>query len=110
MNSWFCLAVAIVAEVGATSALNASDGFTRTAASLAAVVGYGIAFYFLALSLRDIPVGVAYAIWAGVGIVLISLIGWFAFQQALDMPAMIGIGLIIAGVIVLNGFSRSVSH
>jgi small multidrug resistance pump len=110
VNSWFALAVAIVAEVAATSALNASQGFTRPLPSLAAVCGYGVAFYFLALSLRSIPVGVAYAVWAGVGIVLISLIGWFAFRQALDLPAMLGIGLIIGGVAVLNLFSRSVSH
>lgn len=110
LNGWLCLAVAIIAEVVATSALNASQGFSRLWPSLVSAIGYGIALYLLSVSLRSIPVGVAYAIWSGVGIVLISLIGWVVFGQVLDPPAILGMGLIIAGVIVLNGFSRAVVH
>ena len=108
--NWLYLSIAIVAEVIATSALNAADGFTRSGPSLVVVVGYGIAFYFLSLALRGIPVGIAYAVWSGVGIVLISVIGWIAFGQRLDAAAVLGIGLIMAGVIVLNVFSRSSVH
>jgi small multidrug resistance pump len=74
------------------------------------VVGYGIAFYFMAISLRVLPVGIMYAIWAGLGIVLISIIGWFVYKQTLDTPALIGMALIIAGVVVINVFSKSTSH
>jgi len=102
------LAVAIVCEVIATAALKSSDGFTRLWPSLLVITGYGLAFYALSIALRTIPVGVAYAIWSGVGIVGIALIGWFAFRQALDAPALIGIGLILAGVLVLNLFSANV--
>jgi small multidrug resistance pump len=108
--NWLFLSIAIVAEVIATSALKAADGFTRLGPSLVVIVGYGIAFYFLSLALRGIPVGIAYAVWSGVGIVLISVIGWFAFGQTLDAAAVLGIGLILAGVIVLNVFSRSSVH
>ena len=104
------LAIAIVAEVIGTSALKASDGFTRPQASVIVVVGYGIAFYFLSLVLRTIPVGVAYAIWSGVGIALISIIGVFAFNQKLDLPAVLGIALIVAGVAILNLFSKTATH
>lgn len=104
------LGVAIVAEVIATSALKASDGFTRLWPSLVTTVGYGIAFYCLALTLRVIPTGIAYAIWSGIGIVLISAVGWVWFRQALDLPALIGLGLIVAGVVVVNVFSTSVGH
>lgn len=108
--SFVYLAVAIVAEVIATSMLKASDGFTRLAPSLVAVLGYEIAFYFLSLCLRTMPVGIAYAIWSGVGIVLLALVGLLWFRQALDPPAVIGLGLIIAGVAVINLWSRSVGH
>ncbi len=108
--NWLYLSIAIVAEVVATSALKAADGFTRSGPSLVVVAGYAIAFYFLSLALRGIPVGVAYAVWSGVGIVLISVIGWLAFGQTLDAAAVFGIGLIMAGVIVLNVFSRSSVH
>src|SRR5690606_35848789 len=110
MIAYLYLAIAIVAEVIATSALKLSEGFTRPLASVVVVIGYGIAFYFLALVLRSIPVGVAYAVWSGVGVVLITLIGWLAFRQPLDLPAIVGIGLIIAGVIVIQLFSRSAAH
>ena len=110
MNAWACLAIAIVAEVVATSALTASAGFTRPLPSVAVVAGYGLAFWFLSLSLKSIPVGIAYAMWSGVGIVLISMIGWILFRQSLDLAAVSGMGLIVAGVVVINLFSRSVVH
>ncbi len=102
--------MAIVSEVIATSALKASEGFTRLWPTLVVVAGYLSAFYFLSLTLKTIPVGVAYAIWSGVGVVLITLIAWVYFKQALDTPAIIGLSLIIAGVIVLNVFSKTVNH
>lgn len=108
--SWLHLAVAIVAEVIATSMLKASDGFSRLWPSVVVVVGYGVAFYFLSLTLRTIPVGIAYAVWSGAGIVLVSLIAWLGFGQKLDAPALVGIALIVSGVMVLNLFSRSVAH
>lgn len=104
---WVHLALAIVSEIMATSALKAADGFTRLWPSVIVVVGYASAFYFLSLTLRMIPLGVAYAIWSGVGIALIALIGWVLYHQSLDAGALVGIGLIVAGVIVLNLFSKS---
>jgi small multidrug resistance pump len=106
--SYLYLAIAILAEVIGTSALKATHGFTRFWPSVVVVLGYGIAFYFLSLALRTIPVGVAYAVWSGVGVALITLIGWVVFHQKLDPPALIGIGLIVAGVIVIQFFSGSV--
>ena len=91
--NWFYLAIAIVSEVLATSALKASEGFTRLYPSLVVVVGYGLAFYFLSLTLRTIPVGIAYAVWSGVGIVLISLAGWVIYDQRLDAAAILGLVL-----------------
>lgn len=110
MNTWWILAIAIIAEVIATSALKVSEGFTRLIPSLVVVVGYSIAFYGLALTLKTIPVGVAYAIWSGMGIVLVTLIGWFVFDQKLDPAAIIGMVLIVAGVVVMNVFSASSGH
>jgi small multidrug resistance pump len=104
------LAVAIIAEVIATSALKASEGFSKTIPSILVVAGYGIAFWCLSQTLKTIPVGVAYAIWSGVGIFLISMVGWIAFGQKLDLPAIIGMGLIIAGVVVLQVFSKTAVH
>jgi small multidrug resistance pump len=101
------LAVAIVAEVIGTSALKAAAGFTRPLPSLVVVVGYGVAFYFLSLALKSIPVGVAYAIWSGVGVALITLIGWLVFKQRLDAAALAGIALIVAGVVVIQVFSSA---
>ena len=109
-RTWVYLAIAIVAEVIATTALKASLGFTRAGPSAVVVVGYGIAFYFLSLTLQTLPVGVTYAIWSGLGIVLISLLAWVVYGQTLDLPAIIGLSLIVAGVAVLNIFSRSVAH
>jgi small multidrug resistance pump len=108
--NWLFLAIAIVAEVIATSALKASEGFTRTLPSVLVVAGYGIAFYMLSLTLRSIPMGVVYAIWSGAGIVLITLVGYFMFRQRLDLPALIGIGLIVAGVLVMQLFSKATAH
>jgi small multidrug resistance pump len=108
--NWLYLAVAITAEVIATSSLKASEGFTKLYPSMAVVIGYAVAFYFLSLTLRTIPVGIAYAIWSGAGLVLVSLVGWWFYNQTLDTPALIGIALIAAGVIVLNTFSKSVAH
>jgi small multidrug resistance pump len=107
--SYLYLAIAIIAEVIGTSALKASEGFTRLAPSLVVIVGYGVAFYFLALALKHIPVGVAYAIWSGVGIALITLIGWIVFKQALDAAALAGIGLIVLGVVVIQMSSRALA-
>ena len=104
------LVVAILFEVLGTSAMQAAQHFTRLGPTLLMVVCYAIAFYFLSWSLRYVPVGIAYAIWSGLGIVLISLVGYFAFGQKLDLAAMIGLGLIIAGVVVLNAFSKSTFH
>src|SRR5690606_29971387 len=110
MKHWLFLGTAIISEVIATSALKASDGFSRLWPSLIVVAGYAVSFYFLSLTLKTLPVGVAYAIWSGLGIVLISLIGIVLFGQKLDMPAIIGMGLIIAGVVVMNVFSKTVAH
>ncbi|MBA2659570.1 MAG: multidrug efflux SMR transporter [Nitrosospira sp.] len=110
MKQWLFLSVAIVSEVLATSALKASNGFTQLWPSLLVVVGYVIAFFFLSLTLRTMPVGIAYAIWSGVGIVLVTLIAWFVFEQSLDVPAIIGLTLIITGVVVLQVYSKAVAH
>ena len=110
MQQWIFLSVAIVSEVIATSALKAAEGFSRLWPSAIVVVGYAAAFYFLSLTLRTIPIGVAYAIWSGVGVALIALISWVLFGQSLDLPGILGISLIVAGVIVLNLFSTTVSH
>ena len=104
------LSIAVAAEVIATSALKASDGFTRPLPTVIVALGYGVAFYFLSLVLKTVPVGVAYAIWSGAGIVLIGLIGWLVLKQPLDLPAMLGMGLIIAGVAVIQLFSRTAAH
>lgn len=104
------LVLAIVAEVIATSALKASLGFTRPLPSVVVVVGYGLAFYLLSLVLRTLPVGVAYAIWAGLGIVLVTLVGIFVFGEKPDVPAVIGISLIVAGVVMLQVFSKMNVH
>lgn len=108
--AYFYLAIAITTEVIATSFLKSSDGFTKLIPSMVTIVGYAISFYLLSLALKTLPVGIAYAIWAGIGIVLIAMVGWLWHGQSLDAPALIGLGLIIAGVVVVNLFSKSVSH
>ena len=105
--AYITLAVAILAEVIATSALKASDGLTRLGPTALVVTCYSLSFYCLSLSLRALPLGVAYAIWSGVGVVLIAAIGWSLFGQRLDLPAMIGIALIVAGVLVIRIFSAT---
>lgn len=110
MNNWICLAVAILSETIATTALKASAGFTRPGPAALVVVGYGLAFYFLSLTLRTIPLGVAYAVWSGVGIVLITAAGWLLYGQKLDGAALAGIALIVAGVLVMNLFSKTAGH
>lgn len=99
-----------MSEVIGTAALKASEEFTQLIPSLIVIVGYASAFYFLTLTLRTIPVGIAYAVWAGCGIVLICLVSWILYKQVLDAPAIIGIGLIAAGVVLINGFSNSIQH
>ncbi|MDP2741910.1 MAG: SMR family transporter [Hydrogenophaga sp.] len=110
MNAWMMLGLAIVAEVIGTSALKASEGFTRVWPSVAVVLGYAVAFYCLSLVLKSIPVGVAYAVWSGLGIVLITVAAWLLYGQRIDLAGLIGMGLIIAGVVVLNVFSRATVH
>lgn len=108
--AYLYLSIAILAEVIGTSALKMSEGFTKPLPSLAVFVAFGVAFYFLALALKVIPVGVAYAIWSGLGIILISLAGLVFFGQKLDGPAIFGMILILSGVVVMNVFSASVAH
>ncbi|MDN5872895.1 MAG: multidrug efflux SMR transporter [Sinobacteraceae bacterium] len=104
-KSWLLLGLAIAAEVAATSALKASDGFTRWGAVAVVVAGYGVALYLLAVTLRVLPVGVVYAVWSGLGIVFITAIGWWFFGQRLNAGALAGIALILAGVVILKLFS-----
>lgn len=110
MNPWLLLTGAIACEVVATSALKASAGFTRLAPSLLVAVGYSAAFWLLSLTLRSIPVGMAYAIWSGLGTVLIALVGWWLYGQRLDAAAVAGMALIVAGVLVMNLLSKSSPH
>ncbi|MBP7607668.1 MAG: multidrug efflux SMR transporter [Giesbergeria sp.] len=110
MNGYTSLALAIVAEVVATSALQASAGFTRPGPSVLVVLGYGVAFYCLSLTLRTVPVGVAYALWSGLGIVLITAVGWVLYQQRVDAAALLGMALIMAGVAVIQLFSKTTAH
>lgn len=108
--SYLYLGIAIFAEIIATSLLKASEGFTRFVPTVILGVGYLVAFYCLSMALKEIPTGIAYAIWSGVGIVLVALIAWIFQGQRLDLPAMIGMGLIIAGVLVMNIFSTTAGH
>ncbi|WP_304165393.1 SMR family transporter [Phenylobacterium aquaticum] len=107
MNGYVWLGGAILAEVIATTMLKASNGFTRLTPSLITVAGYAFAFWCLSHSMKTVPVGVGYAIWSGIGIVLITAIAWIWFKQALDLPAMLGMGLILSGVLVINLFSKN---
>lgn len=106
MNKWLLLGTAILAETIATAALKSSDGFSKLAPSVMVVAGYATAFYCLSLTLRQVPVGIAYAIWSGVGTTLITAFGWFVLGQKIGVPALIGIALIVAGVITMNLFSN----
>ena len=109
-TAWVFLVLAIVAEVIGTSFLRASAGFTKPLPSVMVVLGYGAAFYFLSLTLTAIPIGIAYAVWSGVGVTLIASIGWLFLGQKLDAAAIAGMGLIVAGVVVLNLFSKAAAH
>ncbi|MGN6086531.1 DMT family transporter [Trinickia sp.] len=109
-SGYLWLAIAIVAEVIGTSALRASEGFTRLAPALVVVAGYGLAFYCLSMTLKSMPVGIVYAIWSGVGIVLITLVAMVLYRQIPDLPAVAGLSLIVAGVVVLNLFSNMQAH
>jgi len=107
MLAWMYLAGAICCEIVATSALKAADGFTRPGPTMVVVAGYAASFYCLSIVLRSVPMGIAYAIWSGVGIVLISLVGLIVYKQRLDGPALAGIALIIAGTLVINLLSKA---
>lgn len=108
MTHWVYLAVAVIAEVIGTSFLKQAEGFTRLWPSVTVISAYMVAFYFLSLTLRTLPVGIAYAVWAGAGVALIALVGLVVFGQALDWPALIGILMIVAGVVVINVFSSAI--
>jgi small multidrug resistance pump len=110
MPGYVWLAIAIVAEVIGTSALRAAEGFSRLWPSLVVVAGYGVAFYCLSLTLKSMPVGIVYAIWSGVGIVLITLVAIVLYRQVPDLAAIAGLSLIVAGVVVLNLFSKMQAH
>lgn len=110
MKNYFILFLAIIFETVATSYLKQSEQFTRLTPSVLTIPGYAAAFYCLSIVLKTIPMGIAYAIWSGIGIILIALIGFFVFKQHLDLPAILGLILIIAGVVAINVFSKSVSH
>ena len=107
MRPYLFLLVAICGEVAGTLSLKASDGFTRLWPSVFTVLCYVLTFYMLSLAIRTIPVGVAYAIWSGLGVVLVTAVSWWVYGQVLDGPALLGMGLIIAGVLVMNLFSDS---
>ena len=108
--TYLYLAAAIIAEVIATSALKATGEFTKLWPSLIVITGYGAAFYFMTLTIRTLPIGITYAIWSGAGIVLVTIAGAFLYKQIPDVPAILGIGLIVAGVVVINVFSKNVTH
>ncbi|MBR9827542.1 MAG: QacE family quaternary ammonium compound efflux SMR transporter [Oceanospirillales bacterium] len=110
MQNWLFLSIAIVAEVIATTALKSSEGFSRLMPSVIVVVGYLIAFYFLSLTLKTIPVGVAYAVWSGVGLMLIALVSWWLYGQKLDLATVAGMSMILAGIMVINLFSTVGEH
>ncbi len=104
------LAIAIIAEVTATSALKACEGFTKLIPSVLVIVGYGTAFYCLTIVLQTIPIGITYAVWAGLGIILVAIVGMIYYKQVPDIPAIVGMGLIISGVVVIYVFSKMLSH
>lgn len=106
---WLYLALAIAFELIGTCSLKSTMGFTKLGPTLLTMFGYTVAFYFLSLSLKEIPIGIAYAIWSAVGIVIVAIIGYFLYGQALDRPAMIGMALIISGVVIMNTMSTSVA-
>jgi multidrug transporter EmrE-like cation transporter len=110
MQTYMFLAIAIIGEVIGTSALKASQGFTQLVPSIIVIAGYGVAFFFLSLTLRTFPVGLAYAIWSGAGIVLVSAAGWIIYGQKIDFWGFVGLSLIVAGVLIVNLISKSAAH
>ena len=108
--AYIYLAIAIIAEVASTSALKASDEFTKLIPSLIVIVGYGASFYLLTLVLRTIPVAITYAVWSGAGIVLVAIIGVILYKQIPDIPVLIGMGLIVAGISIINVYSKAIAH
>lgn len=110
MKSWLFLVIAVLGEVVATSALKSSEGFTKLLPSCIVIIGYGIAFYFLSLVLKSIPVGVAYAVWSGLGVVLVTAVAWILYGQKIDAWGFVGISLIVCGVFVLNVLSKASAH
>ena len=107
MNTWFYLGIAILSEVMATASLKSTEGFTKIGPSLMVLIGYSAAFYFLSLTLEDIPIGVAYAVWSGVGVATITIVSVVFMEQKIDLAGVLGIGLIVVGVTVLRLFSGS---
>lgn len=110
IKEWFFLLGAVVSETFGTSMLNMSEQFSKPLPSIASLIGYGLSFYLLSMALRTMPVGIAYGIWGAVGIVLITLIGMFVFKQTPDLPAIIGLAFIVAGVLIINLFSKMQVH
>jgi len=108
--AWIYLTIAIIAEVVSTAALKSSEGFTKLTPSILVVVGYGISFYLLSKIVQLLPLAITYAIWSGVGIALVGIVGWIWLDQKLDLAAICGIALIILGVVVINVFSSTISH
>ncbi len=110
MNSWILLGIAIISEIIGTTALKASNGFTRIIPSALVVLGYGTAFYLMSQTLKSLEIGTVYAVWSGVGIVGTAIIGYFMFREGIDLPKGIGIALIVAGVVILQAFSKTAAH
>jgi len=110
VKNWLFLTIAIFGEVIATTTLKSTDGFTKLIPSLVVFLGYGIAFYFLSLSLKSIPVGIAYAVWAGLGVALVTFFAWIIYGQKMDAWGFLGVGLIVCGVAVLNLLSKTSVH
>ena len=110
MNNWVFLTVAILGEVIATTTLKSTDGFTKLVPSFIVLVGYAVSFYFLSLSLKSIPVGIAYAVWAGLGVSIVTLLAWVVYGQKMDAWGFVGIALIVCGVVVLNLLSKTSTH
>jgi small multidrug resistance pump len=110
MPVYLILALAVLAETIGTTALQASQQFTRMGPSVLVVIAYSISFYLLSITLRSMPVGIVYALWSGLGIILIAGIGWVVFEQRLDLPAVVGLGMIVGGIAVIHLFSATAPH
>lgn len=109
-KAYFFLIIAVLFEGLGTTSLQASQQFTRFWPSLGVILGFGMAFYFLMIVLQYLPLGITYALWSGVGICLTALLGWLIFRQALDWPAILGMGLIVVGIVVINVYSKTAAH